>query len=74
MARDVEQFLKCLSAILDSPVKSFLFRSVLHFFIGVFVLLMSNFLSFLYILDIRPLSDVGLMKVFSHSVDCHLSC
>ena len=29
---------------------------------------MSNFLSSLYILEIRPLSDMGLVKIFSHSV------
>ena len=33
-------------------------------------LLVSNFLSSLYILEIRPLSDVGLVKIFSHSVGC----
>ena len=32
---------------------------------------MTDFLSSLYILEIRPLSDVGLMKIFSHSVDYH---
>ena len=32
---------------------------------------MSNFLSSLYILEIRPLSDIGLVKIFSHSVGCH---
>ena len=32
---------------------------------------MTNFLSSLYILEIRPLSDVGLVKIFSHSVGCH---
>ena len=32
---------------------------------------MSSFLSFLYILEISPLSDVGLVKIFSHSVGCH---
>ena len=31
---------------------------------------MTNFLSSLYVLEIRPLSDVGLMKIFSHSVGC----
>ena len=31
MAKDVEHFLKCLSAILDSSVESVLFKSVLHF-------------------------------------------
>jgi len=29
----------------------------------------SNFLSSLYILDIIPLSDVGMVKIFSQSVD-----
>ena len=32
---------------------------------------MSNFLSSLYILEIRPLTDVGLVKIFSLSVSCH---
>ena len=31
---------------------------------------MTNFLSSLYILEIRPLSDVGLVKIFFHSVGC----
>ena len=71
MTKDVEHFLKCLSAILDSSVESSLFRSVLHFFfIGLCVLLVFNFLSSLYILKIRPLSDMGLVKIFFHSVGC----
>ena len=40
-------------------------------FIGLCDLLVSNFLSSLYILEFRPLSDVGLVKIFSHSVGCH---
>ena len=32
---------------------------------------MSNFLSSLYIVEIRPLSDVGLVEIFFHSVGCH---
>ena len=64
MTKDVEHFLKCLSAILDSSVESYLFRSVLHFFIGLCDLLVFNFLGSLYILEIRPLSDVGLVKIF----------
>jgi hypothetical protein len=32
---------------------------------------MSNFLSSLYILDISPLLDLGLVKMFLHSVGCH---
>ena len=31
---------------------------------------MTNFLSSLYILEIRSLSDVGLVEIFSHSVEC----
>ena len=32
---------------------------------------MTNFLSSLYILEFRPLSDVGFVKIFSHSVGCN---
>ena len=71
MTKDVEHFLKCLSAILDSSVESSLFRYVLPFCIGLCDLLVSNFLTSLYILEIRPLFDVGLVKIFSHSVSCH---
>ena len=71
MTKDVEHFLKCLSPILDSSVESSLFRSIPHFFIGLYVLLMSNFLSSFFILGISPLSSVGLVKIFSFSVGCH---
>jgi hypothetical protein len=36
-----------------------------HFLIGLFVSLESNFLSSLYLLDISPLLDVGLVQIFS---------
>ena len=72
MTKDFEHYFKCLSTILESSVESSLFRSALHFFfIGLCVLLMTSFLSSLYILEIRPLSDMGLVKTFSHSVGCH---
>ena len=35
-----------------------------------FGLLVSSFLSSLYILDISSLSDVGVVNIFSHSVGC----
>jgi hypothetical protein len=35
---------------------------------GLFDFLESNFLSSLYILDISPLSDLGLLKILSQSV------
>jgi hypothetical protein len=41
------------------------------FLIVLFGFLESNFLSSLYILDISPLSDLGLVKIFSQSVGCH---
>jgi hypothetical protein len=41
-----------------------------QFSIGLFGLLESNYLNSLYILVINPLSDVGLVKIFSQSVDC----
>ena len=51
--------------------ESSIFKSVLHFFIGLFVHLMTNFLSSLYILEISPLSDMGLVKIFSLFLGCH---
>ena len=60
MTKDLERFLKCLSAILDSSVESFLFRSVLHFFFtGLCDLLVFDFLISLCILEIRL---PGLLK------------
>jgi hypothetical protein len=50
-----------------------LFDSFAYLSIGVFVLLFFFFLSSSYILDINPLSDEWLAKIFfSHSVGCLL--
>ena len=70
MNKNIQHFFKCFPAIRDS-VENFLFSSVPYFLIGLFWLLASNFLSSLYILDISPLLDVGLVKTFSQSVRCH---
>jgi hypothetical protein len=64
MMKDVEHFFRCFSAIRDSSVVNSWFSSIPHFLIGLFHFLVINFLSFLYILDISPLSDVGLVKIF----------
>jgi hypothetical protein len=64
MIKDVEHFFRCFSAILYSSVENSLFSSAPPFLIGLFDFLESNFLSCLYILDIRPLSDLGLVKSF----------
>ena len=58
----VKQFLKCLSALCNSSLESSL---ALY---PIFIPLMSSFLSSLCILEISPLSDVGLVKIFSQSV------
>jgi hypothetical protein len=70
MIKDVEHFFKGFSTIQVSSVENSLFSSVPHFLIGLFDCLESNFLSSLYILDISPLSNVGLVKIFSQSVGC----
>ena len=70
IAKEVEHDLKCLLAIQSSYVVNSLFSSLPHFLIGLFRILMSSFLSSLYIMAIRPLSDVGLVKIFSHLVGC----
>jgi hypothetical protein len=70
MTKDVEHFFRCFSVNRYSSVENSLFSSALHFLIGLFGSLESNFLNSLYILDISPLSDVGLVKIFSQSVGC----
>jgi hypothetical protein len=70
MTKDVEHFFRCFSAIQYSSVENSSFSSVPHILIGLFGSLKSNFLSSLYILDISPLLDVGLVKIFSKSVGC----
>jgi hypothetical protein len=56
----------------DSSVVNSQFSSIPHFFgLGCLGVLVINFLSSLYILDISPLSDVGLVKIFFfQSVGC----
>jgi hypothetical protein len=71
MTKDVEQFFKCFSAIQYSLVENSFFSSGPHVLIELIGSLDSNFLSSLYILDISPLSDVGLVRIFSQSVGCH---
>ena len=65
-------FLKCLSAFLISSTENSLFSSVPRLLIGLFGVLVTGFLSSLYILEISPLSDLGHVKIFSQSVGCCL--
>ena len=64
ITKDFEHFFRCFSAIRDSSVVNSRFSSIPHFLIEIFGFLVINFLSSLYILDISPLSDVGLVKIF----------
>jgi hypothetical protein len=61
---EVQYFFKCFSDIQDSSLESSMFSSVPHFLIGLFGLLNINFLSSIYISDIIPQSDGGLVKIF----------
>jgi hypothetical protein len=68
MNKDVEYFFKYFSALWYSPVENSLFSSVPQYLMGLFEFLEFSFLSCLYILDISPLSDLGLVKIHSQSV------
>jgi hypothetical protein len=58
MARDGEHFFMCFFAISISSFQKVLLSSVAHFLIGSLILGEFSFLSSLYILVIRPLSEV----------------
>ena len=70
MIKYIGQFLTCPLVIWNSSAVNSLFSSVPNFLIGMFYILMSSFLSSLCILENSPLSDVRLMKIYSHSVGC----
>jgi hypothetical protein len=68
MIKDAEHFFRCFSAIRYSSGENSLFSSKPHVLMGLSDFLESTFFSSLYILDISPLSDLGLVKILSQSV------
>ena len=68
MASDAEHLFICLCALCVSSLEKCPLKSFDYFLIGLFVFLECSPVSSLYILEIRPLSEVSLANMFSHTV------
>ena len=66
---DIEHFFRYLLAICISSLEKCLFRPFVHFTVGLLDFLLLSFINYLYILEIKPLSDAFFETIFFHSME-----